>query len=366
MIAYLDLHKINAQYKQELDEAYAQFIDSGRYILGQSVTDFEEAYAKYCGTKYCIGVANGLDAISLIFKAYMHLGLLKEGDKVLVPANTYIASIIGVINVGLQPVFVEPDPETFNIDPNQLEKAYDSQVKAVLAVHLYGQLADMSVVSTFANKHKLIIVEDAAQSHGASNTSGIKAGNLGHAAAFSFYPGKNLGALGDAGAVTTNDADLYAVIKSLRNYGSSQKYINDYIGINSRLDELQAAFLNIKLKYLDQENTARQQIAKTYLQRITNPKVKLPYYDNSLNHVFHVFGVRVANRAEFTAYLEAQGVGYMIHYPIAPHHQKALVKYKDLKLPVTEAIHEQIVSLPIHPCLTQDEINTIITTVNAY
>ena len=224
----------------------------------------------------------------------------------------------------------------------------------------------MSAVNAFASKHQLILVEDAAQSHGASNASGTKAGNLGHASAFSFYPGKNLGALGDAGAVTTNDADLYAVIKSLRNYGSSQKYVNDYIGINSRLDELQAAFLNIKLKYLDQENTARQQIAKTYLQRITNPKVKLPYYDNSLNHVFHVFGVRVANRAEFTAYLEAKGIGYMIHYPIAPHHQKALVKYKDLKLPVTEAIHEQIVSLPIHPCLTQDEINTIITTVNAY
>lgn len=366
MIPYLDLHKINKQYELELSQAYSDFIDSGRYILGSAVVDFEESYASYCGTKYCVGVANGLDAISLILKAYIQLGRLHKGDSVLVPANTYIASIIGVVNVGLKPVFVEPDSKTFNIDPKALEQAYNHKVKAILAVHLYGQLADMETINLFAKVNDLIVIEDAAQAHGASNSKGIKAGNLGHAAAFSFYPGKNLGALGDAGAVTTGDGELFTIIKSLRNYGSSKKYVNDYIGINSRLDELQAAFLKIKLGHLDNENTSRQRIAKAYLSRITNTKIKLPFWNGTANHVFHVFGVQVADRNAFTSYLESQGIGYMIHYPIPPHHQKALEAYKNLKLPITETIHKHIVSLPIHPCLSESELKTIIDAINAY
>lgn len=366
MIPYLDLHKINKQYDLELSQAYSNFIDSGRYVLGNSVDDFEAAYSSYCGTKHCIGVANGLDAISLILKAYMQLGKLQEGDSVLVPANTYIASIIGVINVGLKPVFVEPDPKTFNIDPKALEKAFNKKVKAVLVVHLYGQLVDMEPINLFAKANKLIVIEDAAQAHGALNSKGVKAGNLGHAAAFSFYPGKNLGALGDAGAVTTSDEKLFTIIKSLRNYGSSQKYVNDYIGINSRLDEIQAAFLKIKLGHLDNENASRQRIAKIYLSSITNSKIKLPFWNGTSNHVFHVFGVQVEDRNAFMSYLESQGIGYMIHYPIPPHHQKALKAYKNLKLPITEAIHKHIVSLPIHPCLSDSELQTIIDAVNAY
>ena len=366
MIPYLDLHKINKQYDLELSKAYSSFIDSGRYILGSSVNNFELAYATYCGTKHCVGVANGLDAISLILKAYMQLGKLQVGDSILVPANTYIASIIGVINVGLKPVFVEPDPKTFNIDPKALEKAYTKKVKAVLVVHLYGQLVDMKAISLFAKANQLMVIEDAAQAHGASNSEGVKAGNLGHAAAFSFYPGKNLGALGDAGAVTTSDEELFTIIKSLRNYGSTQKYVNDYIGINSRLDELQAAFLKIKLRHLDNENTSRQHIAKAYLSKITNTKIKLPFWNGTVNHVFHVFGVQVEDRNAFTTYLESKGIGYMIHYPIPPHHQKALEAYKNLKLPITESIHKHMVSLPIHPCLSKLELETIIDAVNAY
>ena len=291
----------------------------------------------------------------------------------MVPANTYIATILSVINSGLKPVFIEPDESTFNIAPSEIEKHLTSTTKAILVVHLYGQLADMESIQAIAKKHKILVIEDAAQAHGATlssdtstalSTNGKKAGSVSDAAGFSFYPTKNLGALGDAGAVTTNDTELANCITLLHNYGSSKKYINDTIGVNSRLDELQAAFLNIKLKSLDKDNAIRTRIAKRYLNEINNPKIQLPYYDFSNNHVFHVFVVRVNDRPHFLEYLDKNNIGYLIHYPKAPHQQKALLPYKSLYLPITEAIHETVVSIPMSPVLTNDEIEIIINALN--
>ena len=367
MIPFLDLHKVNARFEDEYNSKFRSFLNSGYYILGSEVTSFETNFASYCGTKHCIGVANGLDALTLIFKAYIELGKLQPNDEILVPANTYIASILSVINAGLQPVFVEPDEESFNISPSEIEKHITPKVKGILVVHLYGQLADMKHINSIARDHKLLVVEDAAQAHGAiSDSEAKKAGNLSGAAGFSFYPSKNLGALGDAGAVTTNDAELAEKIRLLRNYGSSEKYVNETLGINSRLDELQAAFLNIRLKYLDDDNRRRRDIAKMFLTHINNDKIKLPAYNNSENHVFHVFVIRVENRVEFTAYLDRNHIGYLIHYPIAPHKQKALSTYKTLYLPVTESIHDTVVSIPISPVMTNEDVQTIINALNQY
>ena len=367
MIKFIDLNKINLRFEAEFTARFKTFLNSGYFIMGSEVTQFEENFAKYCGTKYCIGVANGLDALTLIFKSYMDLGKLEVGDEVIVPANTYIASILSVINTGLRPVFVEPEVQSFNISPSEIEKHITAKTKAILVVHLYGQLAAMTKISKIAKHKNLLVIEDAAQAHGAVLTSeNKKAGNLSDAAGFSFYPSKNLGALGDAGAVTTNDKDLAETIKLLHNYGSSKKYENEKIGINSRLDELQASFLNVKLNYLDADNTARRAIAKRYLSDINNSKIQLPYYDGSDNHVFHVFVVRVDNRVKFTQYLEGKGIGYLIHYPIAPHQQKALLPYKSLSLPLTEGIHNSVVSLPLSPVLTNTEIETIINALNLY
>ncbi len=376
MISFFDLHKINARFKTAFSEKFKAFLNSGYYILGNEVKQFETDFANYCGSKYCVGVANGLDALTLIFKAYLHLGKLKKGDAILIPANTYIASILSVLNSGLKPVFVEPDEQTFNISAEGLLKHITPQTKAILVVHLYGQLADMEAINKIAEEHKLLVVEDAAQAHGAVTSSAsiskthssqiLKAGNLGHAAGFSFYPSKNLGALGDAGAVTTNDKELAETIKLFRNYGSSKKYVNDIVGTNSRLDELQAAFLNIKLKHLDADNNRRREIAKTYLGKIDNPKIKLPLYDNSENHVFHLFVVRVDNREKFKSYLDENDIGYLIHYPIAPHHQEALADFKDLDLPITEEIHQSVVSLPMSPVMTDDEVDQVIIALNHF
>ncbi|WP_298761901.1 DegT/DnrJ/EryC1/StrS family aminotransferase [uncultured Psychroserpens sp.] len=367
MIKFLDLNKINARYEDVFLSRFKAFLDSGYYIKGSEVKQFEKQFAAYCGTKYCIGVGNGLDALTLIFKAYIDLGKLSEGDEVIVPANTYIASILSVINTGLQAVFVEPDEATFNIDPLEIEQHISVRTKAILAVHLYGQLADMTAINAIAKTHNLLVIEDAAQAHGALSISeGRKAGNLSHAAAFSFYPTKNLGALGDAGAVTTNDTELAHYISLLHNYGSSKKYVNDTIGVNSRLDELQAAFLNVKLNDLDEDNKTRQGIAKRYLEGVTNAKIRLPFYDLSANHVFHVFVIRVQNREDFIDYLNKKHIGYLIHYPIAPHHQKALLPFKSLYLPLTEAIHETVVSIPMSPVMTTDEIETIVNALNLY
>lgn len=366
MIKFLDLHKINARFKDVFLTQFNEFIDSGYYVLGSQVNQFETNFANYCGTKYCVGVGNGLEAIILIFKAYIQLGQLKTGDEVIVPANTYIASILGIINAGLKPVLVEPNPETFNISVTEIEKHITKNTKAILAVHLYGQLADMSAIHKLAKSENLLVIEDAAQGHGAANSKGIRAGNLSNAAAFSFYPTKNLGALGDAGAITTNDVILANQVKLLRNYGSKEKYVNEVIGGNSRLDEVQAAFLNTKLKVLDADNNARRSIAKKYLNEIENPKIKLPFYNHSNNHVFHVFAVQVENRNHFTKFLENSGVGWLIHYPIAPHKQKALTNYKHLVFPVTENIHETILSIPMSPVMNTNEINRVIKTLNNY
>ncbi|MEM5565400.1 DegT/DnrJ/EryC1/StrS family aminotransferase [Psychroserpens sp. AS72] len=375
MIKFLDLNKINSKYEDEFSSRFKAFLKSGYYIKGSEVTRFEQSFATYCGTKHCIGVANGLDALTLIFKGYIELGKLNPGDEVMVPANTYIATILSILNSGLKPIFIEPDNETFNMSPTEIQKHIKPSVKAILVVHLYGQLASMSEINTIAKNNNLLVIEDAAQAHGAvsnSNTltalstSDKKAGHLSHAAGFSFYPTKNLGALGDAGAVTTDDDELAACIKLLHNYGSSKKYINEKIGTNSRLDELQASFLNVKLKDLDRDNEKRRDIAKQYLKGINNPKIKLPFYDGSHNHVFHVFVIRVEDRSHFTNYLDQSDIGYLIHYPIAPHQQKALLAYKSLYLPITEAIHDTVVSIPLSPVMTAVEIETVINALNLY
>lgn len=367
MVEFLNLTRINERFETEFSKAYKSFLQSGRYILGQEVLKFERAFANYCDTQHCIGVANGLDALTLIFKAYIHLDKLKAGDEIIVPSNTYIASILAIINSGLRPVFVEPDEKTFNISAKEIVKHLGSQTKAILVVHLYGQLADMKAIKAIAKKNGLLIVEDAAQAHGTKmKSSSQKAGNLGDAAGFSFYPTKNLGALGDAGAVTTNDEELANTIKLLRNYGSSKKYINDIIGYNSRLDELQATFLNIKLKQLDADNAMRRNIAKRYLSEINNPLIKLPFYDGTENHVFHVFVVRVENREKFMGYLKSNGIGCLIYYPVVPHKQDALSDYSHLKLPISENMHRSVVSIPLSPVMTDDEVSEVIKKMNRY
>lgn len=366
MIKFLDLKTINTRFRDDFQNKFQKFLLSGRYILGDGVKNFENNYARYCGISHCIGTANGLDALVLIFKAYIELGKLKKGDEVLVPANTYIASILSVIHSGLTPVFVEPDSKTFNISSLAIKNAITSKAKAILGVHLYGQLYDVTGLNKIAEDYDLLLIEDAAQGHGAIYNDGKRAGNLGDAAGFSFYPSKNLGALGDGGGVTTNDEELASIIYKLRNYGTSSKYVNDYIGYNSRLDEIQALFLDIKLKKLDDDNAIRVQIAKQYLSKITNKKIKLPYFSNTDNHVFHQFVVRVENRQEFVSYLANNQLETLIHYPIPPHKQKAFSEYVNLKLPVTERIHDTVVSIPLNPVLTKVEINTIIELLNTY
>src|SRR5690606_29535357 len=301
-------------------------LDSGWYILGNSVKQFETEFAQYCGTKHCIGVANGLDALILIFRAYKELGILQNGDEVIVPANTYIASIIAILQNDLKPVLVDPNISTYNLNPIEIEKHVTERTKAILPVHLYGQLCEMEELSIIAQKHGLLVIEDAAQAHGAS-IDGKKAGNWSDAGAFSFYPGKNLGALGDGGAITTNSDELAQILYAIRNYGSHKKYQNDYIGINSRLDEIQAGFLSIKLKDLDKQNQKRREIAKRYLSEVNNPKITLPYYDCSDNHVFHLFVIRCEQRDQLQDFLRQQGIETLIHYPIAPHKQKAMYDY---------------------------------------
>lgn len=366
MIKYLDLHKINARFQDEFSKQFLSFLNSGHYILGNNVSDFESNFTTYCGTKYCIGTANGLDALTLILKGYIELGRLNAGDEIMVPANTYIASILSVINAGLHPIFIEPDVKTYNISVHEIEKHWSTKVKAILAVHLYGQLADMDAIHKISQKYGALVIEDAAQAHGAENKNMIKAGNLSNAAAFSFYPTKNLGALGDAGAVTTNEKELAEYLFKARNYGSPEKYVNSIKGYNSRLDEFQAIVLNIKLKQLDEDNYRRQEIASIYLSKINNKKILLPNYDNSKNHVFHVFLVRVKNRIHFMDYLKKHQIGSLIHYPIPPHKQKALSEYGHLKLPITEAIHNTVVSIPLNPAMTHDEVKTVVDVLNQY
>ena len=362
MIKFLDLHKINKPYEVEFQEKFQHFLDKGWYILGENVKQFESEFANYCGTKHCIGVANGLDALILIFRAYKELGKLQKGDEVIVPANTYIASIIAVLQNDLVPVLVEPDIETYNINPNEIEKHITSKTKAVLPVHLYGQLCDMQRINEIAQKYNLLVIEDSAQAHGVKNRSFGGGG----ASGFSFYPGKNLGALADAGAITTNDDELAKTIFSLRNYGSQKKYENEFIGLNSRLDEIQAGFLSIKLKDLDKQNEKRREVARKYLSEIKNEKIILPYYDNSENHVFHLFVIRTENRENLQQYLLKNNIETLIHYPIAPHKQQAMNDFSHLSFPITEKIHNEVLSIPISPILTDEEVTYIINILNNY
>jgi dTDP-4-amino-4,6-dideoxygalactose transaminase len=345
-VPFLDLKVINQQYAKDFERAFDQVLDSGWYIQGSQVKAFEKEFADYCATKHCIGVANGLDALILIIRAYKELGKLKEGDEIIVPANTYIASILAITENRLKPILVEPDEQTYNLDSKLIEQAITANTKAILAVHLYGQLANMPAINAIAQKHNLLVIEDSAQAHGAS-ISGRKAGNWGDASGFSFYPGKNLGALGDAGAVTTNDDDLAQTIRALGNYGSHKKYENLYQGVNSRLDELQAALLRVKLRHLDQEIEARREIAHSYLQGINNPLIQRPYCSDGDDHVFHLFVIRCKERDKLQAYLQEKGIQTLIHYPIPPHKQKAYPELSHLNLPITEAIHNEVLSLPM-------------------
>lgn len=365
MIPFLNLNKLNQPFEVAFQQKMKQFLDGGWYILGSEVKTFETNFANYCGAKHCIGVGNGLDALVLIFKGYIQLGRLQKGDEVIIPANTYIASVLAVMQADLVPVLVEPRLETYTINPDLILEKITHKTKAILPVHLYGQLCEMEVINSIAKKHNLLVVEDAAQAHGAE-WNGIKAGNFGNAAGFSFYPGKNLGALGDAGAITTNDDALAEVLFSMRNYGSKVKYENEIVGVNSRLDELQAAFLNIKLGHLNAENESRRTIAKRYLSEIKNDKIELPQWDESKNHVFHLFVIRTANRLALQNYLKDCGIETMIHYPIPPHKQKALSSWNCLSFPITDQIHNEVLSIPMNSVLNNDEIKHIVSTLNKY
>jgi dTDP-4-amino-4,6-dideoxygalactose transaminase len=375
MIQFLNLKKINEPYETAFQDKLKSVLASGWYILGNEVKAFETNFANYCGVKHCVGVGNGFDALVLIFKGYIQLGKLQKGDEVIVPANTYIASILAILEADLVPVLVEPKLETYNINPDLILEKITSKTRAILVVHLYGQLAEMDAINAIGTQNNLIVLEDAAQAHGASPLTpkgGMKVFDkapplgAGGAAAFSFYPGKNLGALGDGGAVVTNDSELAKVIQSLRNYGSEVKYQNEFIGVNSRLDELQAAFLNVKLPHLDAENKARKAIAKRYLSEIKNDKITLPYWNLTDNHVFHLFVIRTENRNELQQFLLENGIQTMIHYPIPPHQQKAFSDWNHLSFPITEKIHQEVLSLPMSPVLTMDEVDFIVSILNQY
>jgi len=362
MIKFLDLNKINQPYENAFQNKLKSVLDSGWYILGDEVKLFEKNFAAYCDAKHCIGVGNGFDALTLIYKAYIQLGKMKKGDEVIVPANTYIATILAIIQADLVPVLIEPKLETYTINPNLIADKINSKTRSILVVNLYGQLAELDSINEIANKNNLIVVEDSAQSHGAI-LNDSKSQNT---QAFSFYPGKNLGAIGDAGAVVTNDDQLAEVLLSLRNYGSQVKYYNDFIGVNSRLDELQAAFLNVKLPNLDVENQIRKNIAKRYLLEINNENIILPFWDFSDNHVFHLFVIRTSKRKELKDYLKQNGIETLIHYPVAPHRQQAFEYWSNLHLPITEKIHDEVLSLPISPVMTEVEIDFVIQKLNAW
>ena len=365
MIKFLDLQEINAQYSQELKEACAKVIDSGWYVRGKYVQEFEHKFSSYCETKHCIGVANGLDALTLTLRAWKELGKLKDGDEVIVQANTYIASVLAITENNLIPVLVEPDPSTFNLDTKSIINALTSKTKVILPVHLYGQISPMKEIMAIAVEHDLLVLEDCAQSHGAM-IDGKKCGSFGDAGAFSFYPGKNLGALGDAGAVVTNNEELAKTIKALGNYGSNKRYENIYKGVNSRLDEIQAAMLSVKLKYLGGDVDSRRAIANKYLSEVSNPIILLPSIPKANSHVFHLFVIRSAYRESLQSYLADNGVETLIHYPIPVHKQIAYKEFEKLHLPVTDEIHSQVLSLPLSPNMKDSDVNKVIELLNKF
>lgn len=366
MIKFLDLQKINLVHQQEIENALLKVFRSGWYLLGERVKSFEKNLASYIGASHAIGVANGLDALRLIFKAYIEIGFMKPGDEIIVPANTYIASILALSDNGLTPILVEPDINTYNIDVSEIEAKITEKTKAIFIVHLQGRVIFSEELKQLASKYNLKIIEDNAQAIGAE-WNGIKTGNLGDASGFSFYPGKNLGALGDAGAVTTNDGELAKTIRAIANYGSNEKYVNIYQGLNSRLDEIQAAVLDVKLKHIDSENEMRRKIAIRYISEITNPKIILPENPaNQKEHVWHVFVIRTEKRDELQRYLTEQGIQTLIHYPIPPHKQQAYKEWNNLSFAITEKIHNEVLSLPISPVMEKKEINEVITVLNNF
>ncbi|WP_164111727.1 MULTISPECIES: DegT/DnrJ/EryC1/StrS family aminotransferase [Sphingobacterium] len=366
MIKFLDLHGINMQYQSEIESALLRVFRSGWYLLGNEIKEFEKNLALYTGVENAIGVANGLDALRLILRAYIELGVMKQGDEVIVPSNTYIASILAISDNGLVPVLCEPVEDTFNIDEDKIEALFTDKTRAILIVHLYGRVVFSEKLRELAKSKNLKIIEDNAQAIGAE-WKGIKTGALGDAAGFSFYPGKNLGALGDAGAVTCKDNDLAETIRALANYGSNKKYVNIYKGLNSRLDEIQAAVLDIKLKYIDIENEIRRTIAERYINEIINEKIILPIGPLDKNeHVWHVFVILCENRCELQKYLSENGIQTLIHYPTPPHKQEAYREWNNLSYPISEKLHDEVLSLPISPIMTEVDISKIIELINKY
>ena len=365
MIKFLDLEKINNRHRKEIDERIKKILDKGWYLQGDENKIFEKNYAEYIGVKHCIGCANGLDALNLIIRAYG----FGSGDEIIVPSNTYIASILAISENGCTPVLVEPDINTYNINPDLIEQAITKNTKAIMVVHLYGQAVQMDKIWEIAKKYNLKIIEDSAQAHGSGlNINGKfrKTGSLGDASGFSFYPGKNLGCLGDGGCVTTNDDELAFKVRAIANYGSDRKYHHIYKGVNSRLDEIHAAALDVKLKYLDKDNERRREISKFYRENIKNNKIILPKAYDERSHVWHVFAVRTESRDNFQKYLENSGVQTIIHYPTPPHKQGAYSEWQDLSYPVSEEIHRTVISIPISPVLTDTEAKTIVEIINGY
>lgn len=361
MIKFLDLKKINNRYREAIDSRIKDILDKGWYLQGEENENFTKNFANFCGTKFALGVANGLDALNLIIKAYG----FGNGDEIIVPANTYIATILAISENGCIPILVEPDIKTYNINPDSIEEKITSKTKAIMVVHLYGQAVQMEKIWKIAKKYNLKIIEDSAQAHGAIYQE-KHTGNLGDASGFSFYPGKNLGCIGDGGAVTTNDEELFNKIKAIANYGSDRKYHHIYKGVNSRLDEIQAAVLDIKLKHLDSDNNKRRGVSKYYRENIKNSKIILPETYDEKSHVWHIFAVRTQNRDEFQKYLTEKGIQTIIHYPTPPHKQGAYKEWNNLSFPITEEIHNTILSLPISPVMTDSEIEKVVEVVNEY
>lgn len=368
MIKFLDLKAINDSFEPELSQSIKRVLSSGWYLLGNEVRAFEQEYANYIGSKHCIGVANGLDALRLIMKAYIELGVMQEGDEIIVPANTYIASILAITDNRLNPVLVEPDLKTYNIDPYKIEEKITKHTKGIMLVHLYGQSAMHPEIKRLVEKYKLKLLEDNAQAAGASYFR-KRTGSLGNAAGHSFYPGKNIGCLGDGGAVTTDDDELANVIRALANYGSNKKYVNDYQGLNSRLDEIQAAILRTKLPRLDADNQRRLEIAQYYSENIKSQNIILPQLSPSPlmgEHVWHLFVIRSSKRDQLQQYLTDNGIQTLIHYPIPPHQQLAYKEWNELSFPITEKIHQEVLSLPMSPVMSENEISKTINFLNEY
>jgi dTDP-4-amino-4,6-dideoxygalactose transaminase len=365
MIKFLDLQKINEQYSFDLKKVAQEVIESGWYLLGERVKEFENNLVDFQGGGNAVAVANGLDALRLIFKAYIELGFMHDGDEIIVPANTYIASVLAITDNKLVPVLIEPDLLSYNLDISQIRNKITPKTKAIMVVHLYGSVCWSEELEFLAKEYNLKLVEDNAQAIGA-RWNGIRTGNLGDAAGFSFYPGKNLGALGDSGAVTTKDVDLAKTIRTLANYGSSQKYVNEYQGLNSRMDEIQAAFLNIKLRYTDSENLRRQEIANYYINNIKNDKIILPSLGDEGEQVWHLFVIRTSERNELENYLKEYEIQTLIHYPIPIHKQKCYQEMNNISLPITEKIHREVLSLPISPVMSNEEVVKVVEIINKF